>query len=183
MLLWFWKIIGLFILNEMSNKLYSASVYMIHGHFMFFSVFKNLRPSFSEDSIPGHALDKIGCWSIRRSSFRMDVILSYVKCMWFTGNFSLMLSIVLNYPFQLYIWCNEKTRILSETLRRPSLRPGAFWSETSLASRSQYTVKPVISGHLEIHKTKILMENDSLMEVESIAECSPWSILQYFWPE
>ena len=26
------------------------------------------------------------------------------------------------------------------------------------------------------------MTNGSLMEVESIAECSPWSILQYFWP-
>ena len=28
----------------------------------------------------------------------------------------------------------------------------------------------------------VLMENGSLMKVESIAECSPWSILQYFWP-
>ena len=26
------------------------------------------------------------------------------------------------------------------------------------------------------------MDNGSLMKVESIAECSPWSILQYFWP-
>ena len=26
------------------------------------------------------------------------------------------------------------------------------------------------------------MENGSLMKVESIAECSIWSILQYFWP-
>ena len=26
------------------------------------------------------------------------------------------------------------------------------------------------------------MENGSLMQVKSIAECSPWSILQYFWP-
>ena len=26
------------------------------------------------------------------------------------------------------------------------------------------------------------MTNGSLMNVESIAECSPWSILQYFWP-
>ena len=26
------------------------------------------------------------------------------------------------------------------------------------------------------------MTNGSLMEVESIAERSPWSILQYFWP-
>ena len=28
--------------------------------------------------------------------------------------------------------------------------------------------------------TKILMTNGSLMKVGSIAECSPWSILQYF---
>ena len=26
------------------------------------------------------------------------------------------------------------------------------------------------------------MTNASLMTVKSIAECSPWSILQYFWP-
>ena len=26
------------------------------------------------------------------------------------------------------------------------------------------------------------MTNGSLMKVESIAECSHWSILQYFWP-
>ena len=26
------------------------------------------------------------------------------------------------------------------------------------------------------------MTNGSLMKVESIAECSRWSILQYFWP-
>ena len=31
-------------------------------------------------------------------------------------------------------------------------------------------------------KTKILMANGSLMKVESIAECSKGSILQYFWP-
>ena len=28
----------------------------------------------------------------------------------------------------------------------------------------------------------ISMTNNSLMMVESISECSPWSILQYFWP-
>ena len=28
----------------------------------------------------------------------------------------------------------------------------------------------------------ILMTKGSLMKVEMIAECSPWSILQYFWP-
>ena len=42
------------------------------------------------------------------------------------------------------------------------------------------TVKPVLSGHSKIGKTKVLKTNGSLMKVESIAECSPWSILQYF---
>ena len=42
------------------------------------------------------------------------------------------------------------------------------------------TVKPVLSGHSKIDKTKILMTNGGLMKVESIAECSPWSIMQYF---
>ena len=32
----------------------------------------------------------------------------------------------------------------------------------------------------KIDKIKILMTNGSLMKVESIAECSPWSNLQYF---
>ena len=44
------------------------------------------------------------------------------------------------------------------------------------------TVKPVLSSHLQIDKTNFLMENGSLMKVENIAECSPWSILQYFFP-
>ena len=42
------------------------------------------------------------------------------------------------------------------------------------------TVKPVLSGHLKIDKTKVLMENGSLMKVKSIVECSYWSILQSF---
>ena len=41
------------------------------------------------------------------------------------------------------------------------------------------TVKPVLSGHLKIDKTKISMTNGSLMKVESIAECFSWSILKY----
>ena len=36
-----------------------------------------------------------------------------------------------------------------------------------------YTVKPVLSGHSKIDKTKNLMTNGSLMKVQSIAECSP----------
>ena len=34
------------------------------------------------------------------------------------------------------------------------------------------TVNPVLSGHSKLDKTKVLKTNDSLMKVESIAECS-----------
>ena len=42
------------------------------------------------------------------------------------------------------------------------------------------TVKPVLSCHSKIDKTKTLMTNGRLMKAESIADCSPWSILKYF---
>ena len=32
-------------------------VHVMHVHFMFFEFFKNLKSSFSEDNMPGHALD------------------------------------------------------------------------------------------------------------------------------
>ena len=44
------------------------------------------------------------------------------------------------------------------------------------------TAKPVWNGDSIIDIRKILMTNGSLMQVKSIAECSLWSILQYFWP-
>ena len=50
-----------------------------------------------------------------------------------------------------------------------------------LSVTDQSTVNRVLSGHSKIDKTKILMTNGSLMKVKRIAECSPWSILQYFW--
>ena len=50
------------------------------------------------------------------------------------------------------------------------------------ANLVSYTVKPVLSSLSKINKTKILMTNGSLMKVKSIAECSLWSILQYFLP-
>ena len=52
--------------------------------------------------------------------------------------------------------------------------------DTYCFSRAQYTVKPVLSGHSTIDKTKILKTNGSLMKVKIIAECSKGSILQYF---
>ena len=39
------------------------------------------------------------------------------------------------------------------------------------------TVKPVLSGHSKIDKTKILLTKSSLMKVESIAECSHSAIV------
>ena len=41
--------------------------------------------------------------------------------------------------------------------------------------------KTCLKGPLKIEETKVLMANSSLMKVESIAECSKGSILQYFW--
>ena len=43
-------------------------------------------------------------------------------------------------------------------------------------------MKPLVKQPLKIDKTRILMKNGSLMKVESIAECSPQSILQYVGP-
>ena len=44
------------------------------------------------------------------------------------------------------------------------------------------TVNPVFSGHSK-RRPKLAFNSDfHLMQVKSIAECSPWSILQYFRP-
>ena len=44
------------------------------------------------------------------------------------------------------------------------------------------TVKPALSGHSKIDKTKVLMTNGSLMKVESIAECSLGAFCNTFRP-
>ena len=41
-----------------------------------------------------------------------------------------------------------------------------------------YTVRPVSNSHSKIDKTEILLTNDSLMKVKSIAECSPWTCIK-----
>ena len=43
------------------------------------------------------------------------------------------------------------------------------------------TVKPVVSGHSKIDKTKVLKTNGSLMKVESIAECSLGAFCNTFY--
>ena len=57
-----------------------------------------------------------------------------------------------------------------------------WWTCIAYISINNTVIKPVLSGNLKIDKTKVLMENSSLMKVWSIAECSLWSILQYFRP-
>ena len=44
------------------------------------------------------------------------------------------------------------------------------------------TVKPVQNGHSQKYPKLVFKTNYCLMQVKSIAECSPWSILQYFRP-
>ena len=50
------------------------------------------------------------------------------------------------------------------------IRQFVHLSATALALHS--TVKPVLSGHSKIDKTKVLKTDDSLMQVKCIAECS-----------
>ena len=45
------------------------------------------------------------------------------------------------------------------------------FSYISIVKLSLYTVKPVVSGYSKIDKTKVLMENGSLMKAKSVAEC------------
>ena len=40
-----------------SSKSPEIMVHVMHEHFMFFAVLKNLKSSFSEDNMPGYALD------------------------------------------------------------------------------------------------------------------------------
>ena len=48
-----------------------------------------------------------------------------------------------------------------------------WWkSGQSLSQMDKTTVRPVVSGHSKIDKTKVLKTNGSLMKVKCIAECS-----------
>ena len=62
------------------------------------------------------------------------------------------------------------------------LEDGVFDPSRAADLQLVRTVKPDLSSRSKIDKTKIFMTNGSLMKVESVAECSHRSILQYFWP-
>ena len=57
------------------------------------------------------------------------------------------------------------------------------WTGYSLVNcRSKDTVNPVLSGHTKRRPNLVFKTDYHLMQVKSIAECSLWSILQYFRP-
>ena len=63
----------------------------------------------------------------------------------------------------------------------------SYSASTNSAKQKVYvgsqSSKTCLKQPLKKDKTKTLkITNGRLMKVESIAECSPWSILQYFWP-
>ena len=69
-------------------------------------------------------------------------------------------------------------RVIKET-KRYGRTDGRTHGRTDARTDNVKTVYPLqtkFAGGI----TKILMTNGSLMKVVSIAECSPWSILQYF---
>ena len=52
-------------------------------------------------------------------------------------------------------------------------KPPSNFEEFVKVEKLVSTVKPVLSSHLKIDKTKVLKPCGSSMQVESIAECSP----------
>ena len=67
----------------------------------------------------------------------------------------------------------------SPLARKEPYRSGSLFHKCVVRNQlitwdSQYS-KTYVEQPLKIDKRKILMANGSLMKVESIAECSPWS--------
>ena len=62
---------------------------------------------------------------------------------------------------------------MNKILEKHGLQPA--WLITAEDNLKRLTVKHILHGHLKIDKTKVLIAKGSLMKVESIAECSPWS--------
>ena len=76
------------------------------------------------------------------------------------------------YPQHMFCFRNKthNFQICSPGLAKNSIP--CFDYNTSGTMLSWEKVKPVLSGHLKINKTKVLKTDDSLMQVVSIAECS-----------
>ena len=109
--------------------------------------------------------------------------------MWYTGKKLISfhtLSQISDWPIRLR---EEENNALTQVgCRVPiNIKKLHFWNAPLLQyfrpSFASFQCAPIMEVNYKIQcKTKILMTNGSLMKVESIAECSIWSILQYFWP-
>ena len=65
-------------------------------------------------------------------------------------------------------WNNCLIKCYDVSITQPLEEPVAQWYSV----RFTCTVKPVLSSHSKIDKTKVLKTGGSLVQVESIAECS-----------
>ena len=79
--------------------------------------------------------------------------------------------------FKLHVQQSNDKMNMTSTLQYSGL---SAYNCAKPTTTTNNTVKPALSDHSKICKTKILMTNGSSMQVESIAECSKGSILQYF---
>ena len=77
--------------------------------------------------------------------------------------------------YSLYYRChtgqNQSTESTGEFFKIPSVDYSMHCR--SHIGQNKETVKPVLSSHSKIDKTKILMTNSNLMKVKNIAKCSP----------
>ena len=74
----------------------------------------------------------------------------------------------------------SNTLPLSQHTVKSQLQNPELWNNPKSLLQVETTVKPVLTCHSKIDKTKVLKTNASLMKVESIAECSPGAFCNTF---
>ena len=85
--------------------------------------------------------------------------------------------LIISLPLKIFAWLlpSGAEKKLSQKIKHSELK----WNPSPISMYSKFCRKWPLKNS-KIDKTKISMENGSLIKVESIAKCSPWSILQYF---
>ena len=97
--------------------------------------------------------------------------------------FVLFLQLKINWPaHEILILITQINSMCSDQLAHSLSLSRAFTVPIHKVLKKMYRKTWVKRPLRNRKKTKILKINGSLMKVESIAECSPWSIVQYFWP-
>ena len=76
-----------------------------------------------------------------------------------------------------------KVRLLQKHIYKfLNVKEKKYVPESPAFSQEKGLVKPVLSSHSKRIPKLVFKTNFHLLQVKSIAECSPWSILQYFRP-